>query len=196
MDEKGFMLSIVGRSKRIFSRTLFEGGKRRSTMQDGSREWITLRACICADGSYLKPAFIYKSASSSIQDTWLQALDHETHQVRISSSPSGWSNNDISLAWLKHVFDRGTKAKARPSYRLLILDGHRSHLTMEFIDFRDQNKILLAVCPPHSTHTPQPLDVALFKHISTAYSNEVSAFMERSQRLSSMSKRDFFPLFY
>jgi hypothetical protein len=89
MDEKGFLLSILGRSKRIFDRPSYEKEKRRSTIQDGSREWITLLACICADGSHLEPALIYKSASSSIQDTWLQALDHETHQVRISSSPSG-----------------------------------------------------------------------------------------------------------
>jgi hypothetical protein len=196
MDEKGFMLGVVGRSKRIFSRTSYEEGKRRSTIQDGSREWITLLACICADGSSLEPALIYQSTSGSIQDSWLQALDHETHQVRISSSSSGWTNNDVGLAWLKQVFDRGTKAKARSSYRLLILDGHGSHLTMDFIEYCNQNKILLAVYPPHSTHTLQPLDVSMFKPLSTAYSNEVAAFMERSQGLTSMSKRDFFPLFY
>jgi hypothetical protein len=196
MDEKGFLLGVLGRSKRIFDRPLYEEGRRRSTIQDGSREWITLLACICADGSHLEPALIYQSASGSIQDAWVQALDHETHQVRVSSSPSGWTNNEIGLAWLKQVFDRSTKAKARSSYRLLILDGHGSHLTMDFIDYCDQNKILLAIYPPHSTHTLQPLDVSLFKPLSSAYQAEISAFMERSQGLVSMSKRDFFPLFY
>jgi hypothetical protein len=98
MDEKGFMLGVVGRSKKIFSRTLYKKGKRRSTIQDGSREWITLLACICTDGSYLEPALIYQSTSGAIQDSWLQALDHMTHQIRISSSSSGWTNNDIGLA--------------------------------------------------------------------------------------------------
>jgi hypothetical protein len=42
MDEKGFMLGVVGQLKRIFSRTSYEDEKRRSTIQDGSREWITL----------------------------------------------------------------------------------------------------------------------------------------------------------
>jgi hypothetical protein len=98
MDEKGFMLGVVGRSKRIFSRTSYEERKRRSTIQDGFREWITLLACICADGSYLEPALIYQSTSGAIQDSWLQALDYETHQVQNSSSPSGWTNNDIGLA--------------------------------------------------------------------------------------------------
>ena len=94
------------------------------------------------------------------------------------------------------MFDRGTKAKARSSYRLLILDGHGSHLTIDFIEYCDQNKILLAVYPPHSTQTLQPLDVVMFKPLATEYSNEVAGFIERSQGLTSMSKRDFFPLFY
>jgi hypothetical protein len=158
MDEKGFMLGVVGRSKKIFSRTLYKERKRRSTIQNGPREWITLLACICADGSYLEPALIYQLTSGAIQDSWLQALDRKTHQIQISSSSSGWTNNDIGLAWLKQVFDRGTKAKAQLSYRLLILDGHGSHLTMDFIEYCDQNKILLAVYPPHSTQTLQSLD--------------------------------------
>jgi hypothetical protein len=81
MDEKGFMLGVVGRLKRIFSKALYKDGKRRCTIQDDSREWITLLACICADGSYLDPALIYQLTSGSIQDSWLQALGYKTHQV-------------------------------------------------------------------------------------------------------------------
>jgi hypothetical protein len=36
----------------------------------------------------------------------------------------------------------------------------------------------------------------VFKPLATAYSNEVAGFMERSQGLTLISKRDFFPLFY
>lgn len=194
MDEKGCMLGILTRSKRVFSRRLYEEGKIKAHIQDGSREWITLLACICADGSALAPALIYQSAASSIQDTWLQALRPED-RVYISSSPSGWTNNDIGLSWLKQVFDRSTKEKAGRSYRLLILDGHGSHLTIDFIEYCDRNRILLAVYPPHSTHTLQPLDVVMFKPFSSAYSNQVAAFMERCQGLTSMSKRDFYPMF-
>lgn len=113
----------------------------------------------------------------------------------ISSSPSSWTNNDIGLSWLKQVFNRSTKEKAGRSYRLLILDGHRSHLTIDFIKYCDRNRILLAVYPPHSTHTLQPLNVVMFKPFSTAYSNQVAAFIERCQGLTSMSKRDFYPMF-
>lgn len=135
MDEKGLLLGILTRSKRVFSRRLYEEGKIKAHIQDGNREWITLLACICADGSALDPAIIYQSASGSLQDSWLQAFNPDDHRARFAASPSGWTNNDIGLAWLKQVFDPSTKAKAGQSYRLLILDGHGSHLTMDFIQY-------------------------------------------------------------
>jgi hypothetical protein len=109
--------------------------------QDGSREWVTLLACICADGSALDPAIIYQSASSSLQDLWLQAFDPDDYRAYFSASSSGWTNNDMGLAWLKQVFDRSTKAKIRSSYRLPILDGHGSHPTKSFVDYCDQNRV-------------------------------------------------------
>ena len=123
MDEKGFMLGVLTRSKRVFSRRLYEEGKIKAHIQDGSREWITLLACICADGSALAPALIYQSTSGSIQDTWLQAM-RPKDRVYISSSPSGWTNNEIGLSWLKQVLNRSTKEKAGRSYRLLIFNSH------------------------------------------------------------------------
>jgi hypothetical protein len=70
MDEKGFLLGVIARSKRVFGRWLYEKGKIQSISQDGSREWITLLACICADGTALEPSLIYQSATSSIQEAY------------------------------------------------------------------------------------------------------------------------------
>jgi hypothetical protein len=94
------------------------------------------------------------------------------------------------------VFDRFTKEKARRKYRLLILDGHGSHVTMDSINYCDQNKILLAIFPPHSTHTLQPLDVVMFKPLSTAYSKKLTTHLHNSQGLSAIKKSDFFHLFW
>jgi hypothetical protein len=196
MDEKGFLIGILTKMKRVFTRQRYEAGLRQQVIQDGNREWITTIACICADGSALRPALIYQAASNKIQDTWLQDFDPAIHETFFTSSPSGWTNNDLGLAWLKQVFNRETKAKARRSYRLLILDGHGSHVTMDFIKYCDENRILLAILPPHSTHTLQPLDVALFKPLSTAYTTELSNFMYNCQGISSITKRDFYQLFH
>jgi hypothetical protein len=41
-----------------------------------------------------------------------------------------WINNDLALAWLKH-FDARTKAFSAGAYRLLVIDGHESHYSVE-----------------------------------------------------------------
>jgi hypothetical protein len=78
------------------------------------------------------------------------------------------------------VFNRYTKAKARRRWRLLLLDGHGSHITADFIDFCDANSILLAIFPPHSTHSLQPLDVVLFSPFSRNYTTELNRNSQRS----------------
>jgi Tc5 transposase DNA-binding domain/DDE superfamily endonuclease len=127
MDEKGFLIGIIGRSKRIFSKAMWDSKEVREALQDGNREWITLLACICGDGSSLPPGLLFASANSSIQSSWVEGVRAGKHEAFISSSLNGWSNNDIGLAWLEQVFDRYTKEKAqkdRRAWRLLILDGH------------------------------------------------------------------------
>jgi hypothetical protein len=44
------------------------------TYQDGNREFISLLACICIDGTTLLSALIYQSNSYDIQSTWVQDL--------------------------------------------------------------------------------------------------------------------------
>ena len=196
MDEKGFMIGVTSRTKHVFSRRMWEKKEVKATIQDGNRAWITLIACVCADGSPLPPSLLYESANSTIQSGWVQQIKPGEHNVFVSSSPSGWTNNEVGVAWLKQVFDRYTKHKARRKYRLLILDGHGSHMTMDFINYCDQNKILLAILPPHSTHTLQPLDKVMFKPLSTAYSRELTIHLHSGQGLSVVKKSDFFHLFW
>jgi hypothetical protein len=125
-------------------------------------------------------------------------IDTEKHNCFISSSPSGWTNNELGLAWLEQVFKRCTKQKARlgRDWRLLILDGHGSHLTFEFLEYCEAHKILVSVFPPHSTHTLQPLDVVCFKPLSGAYTHQLMRHLHRTQGLIPLKKGDFFPLFW
>jgi hypothetical protein len=101
------------------------------------------------------------------------------HDVFLTLTALGWSNNDLGLAWLEQVFNWCTKEKARcgRDWRLLILDGYGSNVTNDFIDYCDDHRILLAIMPPYSTYTLQPLDVVLFKPLSTAYSNQLSSYL-------------------
>jgi hypothetical protein len=89
MDEEGFLIGVIRRSKRIFSKVMWDSKEVREALQDGNREWITLLACICGDGSALLPGLLFASANSSIQSSWVSGIQAGKHQAFISSSPNG-----------------------------------------------------------------------------------------------------------
>ena len=65
------------------------------TCQDGNREFISLLACICADGTALPPALIYQSNSYDIQSTWVQDLGVKNNDAFIATSESGWTSDTL-----------------------------------------------------------------------------------------------------
>src|SRR5437660_2163863 len=76
----------------------------------------------------------------------------------------------ISDRWLTEVFIPKTDF-GRP--RFLLLDGHTSHVSPQFIRALIDAKIEALCLPPHTTHLIQPLDVGVFSPYSIAYKQEV-----------------------
>jgi hypothetical protein len=111
-------------------------------------------------------------------------------------TPNGWSCDVLGLNWLVEIFDRYTRKKAGNRRRLLIVDGHSSHVNMRFIEKCDKLRILLLILPPHSTHRLQPLDVSLFAPLSSFYSTAANTLLTDSLGLINLSKRAFWSLFY
>jgi len=194
-DKKGFFIGITNRTKRVFTKAVWVSKERMAAIQDGNREWITLIACVGASGEALPPALVY-TGKTGLRSGWVDDVETEKPQVFFANSLSGWSNNELRLAWLEQVFERFTKERAMRRWRLLILDGHGSHVTTEFINFCDAHKILLTVFPPHATHTLQPLDVGLFSPLASNYSCELDRHIHRSQGLAGVTKREFYSIFW
>jgi hypothetical protein len=78
-------------------------------------------------------------------------------------------------------------------YRLLILDGHESHLNQDFKDYCQENLILTLCMPAHSSHTLQPLDVVCFSPLKRKYSQRVRDLARR--RVYHINKEGFLPAF-
>jgi hypothetical protein len=190
-------LGVINRTKRVFALSVKKQGKLLGAAQDGNRSWITFLACICQDMTSLPPFLIYQGKPGQVQDTWLTEFDPEHQSAFFTTSETGWTNHELGKEWLIGVFDRFTKAKARNGrdYRLLITDGHSSHVNMDFLEWCDQHRIIVAVFPPHSTHRLQPLDVSLFSPLSTAYTNQLIQWTAKTQGLVGLSKREFWTLF-
>jgi hypothetical protein len=146
----------------------------------------------------LPPGLIYKSANHMLQLSWVADIKAGIHNAFTASTPSGWTNNDVGLAWLEQVFDRKTKKKAchGKDWHLLVLNGHGSHLMDEFLDYCINRKIYVIMFLPHSTHMLQPLDVVYFKLLSSVYSKKLAEYTQRGQGLVPIKKGDFFLLFW
>ena len=61
------MIGFAHTVKRIMTLEALQSGRVNSARQDGSREFISLLACICADGTILPPSLIYRGASGDLQ---------------------------------------------------------------------------------------------------------------------------------
>ncbi|KAF2176049.1 DDE-domain-containing protein [Zopfia rhizophila CBS 207.26] len=199
MDEKGFLIKVLNKQKRIYCKSDYQSGKLKGAGQDGNRDWIIVLASICADGSYLPPALIYQGQLGNVQNSWLQDYELSSQEAFFTASPTGWTNNNLGFEWLTKVFDRYSKLKARNGrdcvgvYRLLIIDGHESHNSLAFTEYCKENKIITLCMPAHSSHILQPLDVGCFWPLKRAYGCQVEKLMRN--RFNHITKLEFLPAF-
>lgn len=119
---------------------------------------------------YVLPLYIIFQGQR-IQYSWYD--DKINLEIVIQVSPNGWTDAEIALTWLKH-FDYYTKPQLRGKYRLLLLDGHSSHVSYEFVEYCTENNIVALCLLPHVTHVLQPLDVGIFGSLAKEYKKIIS----------------------
>jgi DDE superfamily endonuclease len=97
----------------------------------------------------------------------------------IALSDIGWTNNKLGIQWLLH-FDKHTKGRTVGTRRLLILDGHKSHNSLQFQELCKEKGIITLCMPAHSLHLLQPLDVGCFSPLKAAYSRQLENLIRSS----------------
>ena len=196
MDEKGFRIGILNKSKRIVPISQLQN-ECKGQLQDGSTEYITLIAAVSALGLKMAPSIIYCSESGDLQDKWLESFDSKTQKAFWAASPKGWTSDALGSAWLdRFIKETESNADYGLETRLLILDGHSSHANLEFIKKAIAANIWVVIFPPHSTHRLQPLDVGIFSPLSAAYSKELNLYTHNSRSFSRVTKGIFWQLFW
>ena len=125
----------------ITSQLVITGRKRRGrrkAIQPGNREWTTVINSINAIGWLLPPFIIFKGKQHI--NTWYNDPTSIQDWV-IGVSANGWTTNEHGIVWLKY-FDMHTKLRTKGIYRLLIIDGYKSHNSVEFRDYYKEVKII------------------------------------------------------
>jgi len=134
-------------------------------VQPGNREWASLIECVSDDGFVVSTYMIF--AGKMIMKEWAKCFPDPQATIRVSDK--GWTDNEIGVHWLRDTFDLYTKSRTTGSHRLLILDGHGSHVSPEFVEYAAQNNIVPLCLPSRSAYHLQPLDVGLFSPLTNAY---------------------------
>ncbi|KAM4061094.1 DDE superfamily endonuclease [Hirsutella rhossiliensis] len=91
------------------------------------------------------------------------------------------------------VFDPNTRRRTVGTHRLLILDGHGSHVRPEFDKYCTANSIVVLQMPAHSSHLLQPLDVRYYSPLKTIYGRKVQEKMLAG--IHHIDKQDFLPIY-
>ncbi|KAK2770828.1 transposase [Colletotrichum kahawae] len=134
-----------------------------------NRVWTTILECISATGQTTPPLVIF--TGQSVQQQWFPLEMSDFASWQFTASTNGWTSNAIGLEWLKKVFIPHTAAEAKRlrSKRLLVIDGHGSHVSDDFMWLCYCEQIYLACLPAHSSHVTQLLDVSIFSPLKKAF---------------------------
>jgi hypothetical protein len=179
MDKTGFCIGTMESTRIIVD----SSRRTRYQAQSGRQEWVSILECVCADGSSITPFVIFKGTTNVLQN-WIPP--EILHKWFFAVNAKGWTSNVHGVEWLKRVFEPITRAKAAGRRRLLICDGHDSHISGNFISHCIQNLISILILPPHTSHLLQPLDVSVFgplkKRLTAALSYLNEAQLQRIKK--------------
>ena len=171
MDETGFNIGTMRSSNIIIDKDT------RSKLQaaPGRQEWISVIEYISMDGTVIPPMIIFKG-NRLCNSWWPNNVDATW---KFSCQPLGWTTNFHGVEWFRRCFEPATREKANDERlpRVLIFDGHDSHVSSSFLYHSLENNIHLLMLLAHTSHLLQPLDVGLFGPLKSAMSGCLDALI-------------------
>ncbi|KAI3532057.1 transposase [Colletotrichum abscissum] len=156
--------------------------------QPGSRAWVSIIECISALGRALRPLTIFKG--KTVQQQWFPLHLVPYDGWEFTATDNGWTTDLTAIEWLEKVFIPQTMPETEGEARLLIVDGHGSHTTTDFMWNCYINNIHLLFLPPHSSHVLQPLDQSVFSPVKSAYRKELG-YLSQWNDSTIIGKRNF-----
>lgn len=164
MDETGFQIAQPGSIHVLVPK---RNRKKVEIAAQGTRENVTCVEAVSAMGEFIPPYLIFRGAA--IMFYWARA--NLPDDWALATSKKGFITSDLAKLWLGHFLEHTKKRRGRRT--VLLIDGHMSHLTVDFARQCEANGIILFRFPPHLTHLMQPLDVGVFQPLKQAHSSAI-----------------------
>ena len=131
---------------------------------------VTVICAMNASGSYIPPMLIFPR--KRLIDQLMKGAPPGSIG---GTSASGWTDSTLFLKWMEHFVQHTSASDSNP--KILIVDGHHSHKSLEAIDFCHDHGIVMITLPPHCTHKMQPLDRTFFKPLKCSYNSAADNWM-------------------
>ncbi|XP_077660626.1 transposase [Aspergillus fumigatus Af293] len=109
-------------------------------------ENITTIECIAADGNGI------------FMECWFNESEALPPNTTIATQANGWISDELAHQWPQSFIKATNERTKRGEKRILIFDGHGSHLTVDFLQTCEDNGVIPFGFLPHTTHLCQPLD--------------------------------------
>ncbi|KIK77965.1 hypothetical protein PAXRUDRAFT_80268, partial [Paxillus rubicundulus Ve08.2h10] len=160
--------------------------------------------CVNAAGTAMPPCFVMKEGPladhSDIEGIGLTNINYLT---RIAMLPNGSINQVLCKEWFRDTFvpnalacrvnEKPIVLNTNGRACLLLVDGHNSHYTKDFLDYAWDHNIHVLCYPAHSTHVYQGLDVVVFSPLKCSWTEECDHF-ENSKCLQ-ITKQNFISVY-
>lgn len=117
-----------------------------------SRAWTSYIECINALGKRLDPLIIFKG--KSVQQRWFSIALEDLSGWQFTATKKGWMEEEIAIKWLTRVFIPQTTPSDLNEWRLLVIDGHHTHTTIDFMWECFKNNIYIIFLPGHTSLFP------------------------------------------
>ena len=139
-----------------------------SIQPGGTKTMYTVLVCANAAGQFLPPYTLYKAANMGL--SWSKG---GPQGALYGVNQSGWMVEESFYGWFKESFVPQTAELCGPFRRVLVFDGHNSHITYPVVKLAIEENISIICLPPNTSHALQPLDVGVFKSMKVIWSQVV-----------------------
>ncbi|KAJ8967159.1 hypothetical protein NQ314_003047 [Rhamnusium bicolor] len=127
-----------------------------------------------------------------IRQTTKVVVDSMPEDWVLGISDTGWMQSSVFFEYVANDFDKWLENNKIKRPVILFIDGHKSHMILEFSKICEEKKIVLYALPPNTTHMLQPADVSVFRSLKQEWRNTVKKWQSRLEDVNStVNKTNF-----
>ena len=168
VDEKG--ISQDHAPPHVISSTLAHP----PAVTSGKSSTVTILGCGSASGMAVPPYFVFPG-----KRMMPDLLTGASPGADGCMSDSGWSNSEVFRDYLQMHFMKFVPSHSDQKI-LLILDGHKSHVSVGLVEWANTQGIILYILPAHTSHLLQPMDVGCYGPLQRIYNSLCHKFMRET----------------